>query len=431
MKTFRASVLLLTLSLSMEFRLKAGNVVTDWNAIASATIVKNGGKASTPSGVWFAYTSIAVYDAVNAITGQYRTFYYQGAGSPSGSVDAAAAAAAHRILVNYFPSQQSDLDLKFATTLASIDADGGAKDAGVSVGEAAAAAVITVRNADGLEANVPYTPGTGAGAWIPTPPAFAAGLAPWLGQMRPFTMSTAADFVPDGPTPLGSEQWKRDYNLTRLYGGVNSSLRSADESEIGLFWTEHTGQQYGRAFGYLADAYGLSAPDTARMMAMFWTGYADAVIGCFNAKYKFGFWRPVTAITAGGGNSDLKPDTAWLPLGTTPNHPEYPAAHGCVTGVVSTLIAGYFGTTRVHVVVDSTAFQDGMHTHTFEDTRDLMDEVFWARIYAGFHYYHSLEDGRQLGATIAREILRDHFRQQHPGGELLNPAPRVLHSEFR
>jgi hypothetical protein len=126
----------------------------------------------------------------------------------------------------------------------------------------------------------------------------------------------------------------------------------------------------------------------------------------------------VTAIVAGGGSSDLSADAAWLPLGPTPGHPEYPAAHGCVTGVLAPLIAGYFGTTRVHVVVDSAAFMDGMHKHTFEDTRELMDEVFWARIYAGFHYYHSLEDGRQLGETVAREMLRNHFRLRYDVGEL-------------
>lgn len=332
-------------------------------------------------------------------------------------MDAAAVAAAHRVLVNYFPDQQNDLDGRFTASLSAISADPAARDAGVAVGEAAAAALIAARTGDGLEADVPYNPGSGPGSWIPTPPAFAAAATPWLGQMRPFTMSTAADFRPDGPTPLGSEPWKRDYNLTRLLGGVNSTIRSAAESEIGLFWTEHTGQQYARAFGYLADNYGLSVPDTAKLMAMLWTGFADAAIGCFEAKYTYGFWRPVTAIPAGGGNSALQGDSAWLPLGTTPNHPEYPAAHGCVTGAVSTLMAGYFGTTKAHIVVDSTAFQDGVHTHTFEDTRDFMDEVFWARIYAGFHYHHSLEDGRQLGETIAGEILRTHFRQQQSGLE--------------
>jgi hypothetical protein len=286
------------------------------------------------------------------------------------------------------------------------------------VGEAAAAAVISARNGDGLEANVPYVPGSGPGVWIPTPPAFASAATPWLGQMRPFTMSTAADFRPDGPTPLGSEPWKRDYNLTRLLGGANSMWRSPQESEIGLFWTEHPVQQYARVFGYLADNYGLSVPDTAKLMAMLWTGYADSIIGCFEAKYTYGFWRPVTAIPAGGGNSDLQADSAWLPLAATPNHPEYPAAHGCAAGAVSTLIAGYFGTTKTHIVVDSVAFQDGLHTHTFEDTRDLADEVFWARIYAGFHYHHSLEDGGQLGTTIAREILRAHFGLQHSSPDI-------------
>ena len=404
MQRFNVTLVLLAVPI-----LNAGNVVTDWNAIASNTIVKNGGKGSTPSGVWFAYTSLAVYDAVNAITGQYRPFYYQGAGAPNASIDAAAMAAAHRILVNYFPAQQNDLDAKFAATLANINANAGAKDAGVAVGESAAAAVIAARTGDGLEADVPFVPGSGPGAWAPTPPAYAPPLAPWLGQMRPFTMATAADYLPDGPTPLDSEKWKRDFTVVRVFGGAASTLRSADEREIGLFWTEHTGQQYARAFGYLADTYGLGVTDAARMMAILWTGYADAVVGCFNAKYHFGFWRPVTAIAAGGGNSSLQADVAWSPLGTTPNHPEYPAAHGCITGVVSTLIAGYFGTTKVHVVTDSTAFQDGIHTHVFDDTRDLMDEVFWARMYAGFHYYHSLEDGRQLGSTVARELLRNHF----------------------
>src|SRR6266849_5625803 len=240
MKRFLANALLSITLLSLSLRLHAGNVVTDWNNIASLTIVKNGGKASTPSGVWFAYTSIAVYDAVNAITGGFRTFYYQGTGPQDASVEAAGAAAAHRILVNYFPAQQNDLDARFAATLANRAAGQDSKDKGVAVGDAAAAALIAARTGDGLEAGVSYTPGTGDGAWIPTPPAFAAPLAPWLGQMRPFTLSTPADFQPDGPTPLQSEQWKRDYTLTRLLGGQTSNIRSAEEAEIGLFWTEHT-----------------------------------------------------------------------------------------------------------------------------------------------------------------------------------------------
>jgi hypothetical protein len=167
----------------------------------------------------------------------------------------------------------------------------------------------------------------------------------------------------------------------------------------------------------LADNYKLSVPDTARLLAMLWTGYADAITSCFDAKYAYSFWRPVTATVAGGGNSDLGADPSWLPLAATPNHPEYPAAHACAGGAVTTVLAAYFGTTKIHFVADSNAFQDGVHTHTFEDSRDLLDEVFWARIYAGFHYYHSLQDGENLGATVGRELLRNHFGPQHGGPE--------------
>jgi len=399
----------------------AANVVTDWNNIASTTIVANAGKNPAASAVWFAYSSLAVYDAVNAITGQYQPFYYRFAAPANASTGAAAVAAAHRVLVSYFPAQQAALDSQYTASLAGV-VDGGDKTAGVAVGEAAAAAMISARLGDGLEANISYTPGSGAGAWIPTPPAFAAPAVPWLGQMRPFTMKAAADFLPNGPAALNSEDWNRDYNLTRIYGGTNSTIRSAAETEIGVFYTENTGQQYARMFNALVNANGLGIADSARMMAMLWTGYADAAIGCFNAKYKFGFWRPVTAIPAGSDSSPLlgspavlSADPTWTPSGgATPAHPEYPAAHGCITGAVSTLIADFFGTTRVTVSVDSKAFTDGLHQHTFTDTRDLMDEVFWARIYAGFHFYHSLEAGRQLGQSVAGQVARNHFRQLQP-----------------
>jgi len=171
-------------------RLEAQNVVTDWNTIASTTIVTNSGKASVASGVWFAYTSIAVYDAVNAVHRIYQPFYYNGI-APAGTSDqAAAVAAAHRVLVNYFPAQQADLDAAFSRSSNAIMASAQAKAGGIATGEAAAAALIASRAGDGLEANVPYSPGTGPGIWQPTPPGFLPPLTPWLGQMRPFIMKS-------------------------------------------------------------------------------------------------------------------------------------------------------------------------------------------------------------------------------------------------
>jgi hypothetical protein len=159
--------------------------------------------------------------------------------------------------------------------------------------------------------------------------------------MVPFTMSGPAQFFPDeGPDALDSQEWIDDYNQVMTLGAINSTVRTPQQTEIGLFWTEHTGQQYARAFRNLATQRGLETSDTARLMAMLWAGYADAGIGCWNAKFTFSFWRPVTAIQAGGGNPALKADPNWLPLAKTPSHPEYPAAHGCVTGAVSAILAG-------------------------------------------------------------------------------------------
>jgi len=388
---------------------QAQNVVTDWNKIASTTIVAKGSKASSTASVWFAYTSIAVYDAVNSVQREFEPFYYKAQAPGNASAEAAAVAAAHRVLVNYFPAQQAALDAQFSESLSKITAPTQPKAAGVAVGEAAAAALIAARVGDGLEANVPYTPGSGPGVWQPTPPKFAPALTPWLGQMRPFTMKSAGQFLPGGPTPLDSDEWTDDYQEVRVLGEASSTIRTPEQSEIGLFWTEHTAQQYARAFGYLVQNYSLNLMDSSRLMAILWTGFADSAIGCWNAKFTYSFWRPVTAIRAGGGNPDLAADPAWTPLGTTPSHPEYPAAHGCVTGAVSTLIKDYFGTHNVHVVVDSLAFSDGLHTHTFDDTRDLFDEVFLARIYAGFHYRHSLEDGHALARKVSRQLLQRHF----------------------
>src|SRR5215471_12297080 len=307
MKCFRTLVCLAAALLPIG-ALHAQNVVTDWNAIASTTIVTNGGKASVASGVWFAYTSIAVYDAVNAVHRMYQPFYYNGTAPAGASDQAAAVSAAHRVLVNYFPAQQADLDAAFTKSLNSIIASAQAKADGTATGEAAAATLIGARAADGLEANVPYTPGNGPGVWQPTPPAFVAALTPWLGQMRPFTLKSAAQFLPDGPTPLTNERWVAEYNETRLFGDTNSTIRTSAQGEIGLFWAVHTGQQYSRSFGYLAQNYKLDVMNSARLLAILWTGYADTGIACWNAKFTYNFWRPVTAICAGGGNSELMAD---------------------------------------------------------------------------------------------------------------------------
>ena len=409
--TILGKVLPLAFALLMAVPMNAQNVVTQWNAIASTTIVTNAKEVSVASGVWFAYVHLAAFDAVNAIDHRFQPYLFT-ANPPAGAnQDAAAVAAAHRILVAYFPAQQPALDAQFAASVAAISDTPANISAGLAVGEASAQALITARANDGLLANVPYTPPAGPGFWQPTPPAFGPPLTPWLSQMAPFTMSGAAQFFPDeGPDALDSQQWIDDYNQTKTLGALNSTVRTPQQTEIGLFWTEHTGQQYARAFRNLTTQQGLNTSDAARLMAMLWAGYADAGIGCWNAKFTFSFWRPVTAIQAGGGNPALTADPNWLPLAKTPSHPEYPAAHGCLTGAVSTILAKYFGTPNLAFSVDSLVTNT---THNFTSTSDLVHEVEAARIYAGFHYHHSVIQGKVLGLKVGNQLVKQYFRPVH------------------
>jgi PAP2 superfamily len=420
---FTRALLLIGILAILSTVVMAQNPVVDWNRIASTTIITNGATAanvtktapgaitSGGSGLYFALVHLAVYNAVNAIHPRYQPYVYSLHAPRDASQDAAAIAAAHRILVNYFPEQQAALDAQYAQSLSSVP-DGQSRTDGVQVGESSALTLIALRANDGRGANVAYaypnvpTPGV----WIPTPPGFLAPQIPWVSRMTPFTMTSASQFLPtDGPPDLGSRAWARDFNETKILGEANSTVRTPQQTDIGLFWTENTGQQYARSFRDLASQLNLSVPQSARLFAMLFTAYSDAFIGCMNAKYTFSFWRPVTAVQNADidGNPDTIQNPTWLPLGVTPNHPEFPAAHGCITGAVATILNRFADDAPLNLRVSSVVTNT---THQFRTTRDLEDEVFMARIYAGFHYRHSLEQGFLLGHRVANRILQQQFR---------------------
>jgi hypothetical protein len=404
--------------LSFTFRpAVAQNPAINWNQIA-ITAALNANQTLSPgsnlagtAAIYLAYTHLAMFNAVNAIDYRFQPYGPEVAALPGASPDAAATAAAYYTLVHYLPDQSAYLAAQYAASLMAIP-DGSAKADGIQTGQSAAMMIISLRSADGLGANVSYsypsipTPGV----WMPTPPGFLPPQAPWAGQMIPFTMRSASQFLPDEPPPdLSSSQWADDYNQVKLLGAVNSPVRTPQQTEIGLFWTENTTRQYARAFRALAIAHDLNLSDTARLFAVLWTSFADSIIGCLNAKYHFGFWRPVTAIQNGGidENSATIPDPAWTPLAITPNHPEYPAAHGCVTGSVANALKGFFATPHVTLVVSSTVTNT---THTFLSVHDLEKEVEEARIYSGIHYHHSLVQGFVLGRRVADHVAQQFFR---------------------
>lgn len=409
------SVAALVTVLVMATSLEAQNAVTDWDAIALNTIVAVSKKNPQAASVYFAYVSAAMYDAVNSIDGSHTPLFTKSAVPNSTSKDAAAASAAHDVLTHYFPLQASTLDTALAASLGSIP-DGPDKDQGIELGRSVAAELITRRASDGVEANITYVPGHGPGIWEPTPPAFPPPVAPWMAQMKPFTFDDASLFLSTitPPPALSSPWWAFNFNLTKLYGAKNSSTRGPEQTEIGLFWTDHPLVTYSSSFRKLAIDYHLNTGETARLFAMLYVASADSLIGCMNAKYHYAFWRPITAIQAGDtdGNNLTVADPAWQPLATTPGHPEYPAAHGCYTETIADILAAFFRNQTISYTVHSNVTGTD---HTFTDFRDLVREVDAARIYGGMHYLHSVWQGNALGHAVADHVLRNYFLPVKPG----------------
>jgi hypothetical protein len=186
-------------------------------------------------------------------------------------------------------------------------------------------------------------------------------------------------------------------------------VRTADQTQKALFWTANPVATFFTAFGQLATERNLSLSDSARLLAMLSVAFTDSGIGCFNAKYHYSFWRPVTAIPNGDidGNPETVADPGWLPLVPTPPHPEFPAAHGCATGAIATTLHNFFGTSQVKFSVFSSVTQT---TRTYTTVNELEADAFWARIYAGFHYRHSLKEGFKLGHRVGEQLSRDYFQ---------------------
>ena len=388
--------------------------VRQWNEIATDAIVVTGANSPAASGVLMAIVQLAVYNAVVAIVGGYEP-YGEGVWAPSGaSIDAAVAQSAHDVLVNLLPAQASALDARLAAALATIP-EAAAKGKGIFVGRHAAAAILTDRIGDGRFANVPYSFGLpGPGVYQSTPPAFSPSpLVPWVAEVRPFTMTSPSQFRPGPPPPLDSRRWARAYQLTQAYGDANSTIRTSDQSEIAIFWTEHAVRQWNRNIRNEAARVDLGAMAAARLLAVTNTAMADAWIGCWDGKYHYSFWRPVTAIRQGetDGRTDTIGDPNWLPFQTTPNHPEYPGAHACVSTAASYALRRFFHRNETMFAMD--AIVGGVtYVHTFTRYTDAGAEASAARIYGGMHYEFSNEAGAHLGRQVVRQMFdRGFFRR--------------------
>ena len=384
--------------------------VADWDAVGTQAFTA---AALTPAEghTLFAYVAIAVYDSVMAIEGGYEPFAVELEAPEGASPQAAVAAAARAILVHYLPAQAAGIvEPAYTASLLTI-ADGQAKTDGVATGAEVAAQLIALRADDGFrDPTVTYTPPSTPipGVWIPTGP---VPIGPYLGQMQPFSLHSADQFRPAGPPDLRSRRWARDYNEVKEIGGSTSTTRTAEQTLAARFWGEAPVQQARGSFRKFVRDHELDIVDASRFMAMISVTYADALIACFDGKYHYTFWRPVTAIRAGDsdGNDQTIGDPTWSPiLPGTPNHPEYPSAHSCITPAGGRVVARFL---RTHFIDFTVPSLTGLGDRTFATVRDLEYEVGNARIWGGIHFRTAVDDGVAIGRRVVDHVLAHHFRR--------------------
>jgi hypothetical protein len=422
--------------------LPPGNTVAQWNKLAEDTVVGSGAFQSEGF-IYMAYASTAVYNAVVAIEGGYEPVDSTITAPAGASVDCAVVEAAYRTLHYYFssfPVLVANLDASYAEALSPSNLDGCTADggAGSDVGLAAADEVIYNRstgpNPDGrmtpigVSTAFPTLP-PGPGVWRLTPP-FAPPQVPWVGSVRRFLLRSVDQFLPDRPPSLQSCEWAEAFNEIKAYGGATSGVRTDEQTAIARFWSANVIRQFNRLGRDVAAARGLGPLETARLAAMVNLVGADALGSALYAKYHYLFWRPVTAIdpTAikpGGdgfgpvpGYDDGKPatveQTGWRPLLTTPNHPEYPAAHGVITSAMAEVFRTFLGTNQIDLDLhgfDATGPGGNLDAvRHFDRPNELRHEIIDARLWAGLHYRFSGVAGVVLGRKVAKYDLRHGFR---------------------
>jgi hypothetical protein len=407
------------------------NAIAAWDQIAENTIVGSGA-FQNESWVYMAYTTAAMYDATVAIKGQYRPYTGHIHAGRGASTNAAIATAAYLTLHYYFPAQATTLDALYAEALAAIP-NGRRKTNGIGVGTEAANQIIALRTGDGRQTPIGSTASfptktPGAGLWRLTPPAYAAAQTPWVANVKTFVVPSAARYLPKPPPSLGSDTWVHDFNEIKAVGSATSTERTAAQSAVALFWTANTVRAYNRLAREIAAAKHLGIVRTARLMAMLNVVLADTQISVMYAKYHYLFWRPVSAIdpssvSADGygpvpgfddGNAATVEQAGWRPLVVTPNHPEYPAAHGTVTSGLAEVLTRFLGTSRINITVHG--FDAAGAPGNFDAARhftwasDLRREIINARLWGGLHYHFSGVAGVTEGRSVARYDLSHAFQ---------------------
>jgi hypothetical protein len=390
-------------------------VVTAWNTIAVRTIAGPAplgvGKANAEAFLWYAFVHAAVYNAVVGITADYELYKWNERAPSGASPQAAAAAAAHRVLKTYFGGTSTiaaRLDADLATSLGQIP-DGAPKEQGIQYGQRAADRLISLRVGDGRSASVVFNPPqpTAPGVWRPTPPGNGAFLAPWLGQVNPLVLDSLTQFAPGPPPAIASDLYVREFNEVRDYGVKLGSLRSAAQTETALFFFDIAITPIQAALRDLVTRRHLGISDTARVFAAVDLSLADAVGTVWNAKLRYGWWRPITAIREADtdGNPATSAVAGWEPLIATPPYPDWPSGLTSVIGALSTSLSRLNADGRVDLNISSAAA--GVTRH-YDVAALIQGDAVNARVWSGIHFRTADEVSAAIGTKVANWTL-DHY----------------------
>ncbi|HEU4342297.1 MAG TPA: vanadium-dependent haloperoxidase [Candidatus Binatia bacterium] len=403
MMAIRYMVLVVTLLVGLNPSATA-DVITDWNerAVAAGYTARISPGASARN---IAMVHVAMFEAVNSIEPRYSPYRARLPVEPGASLDAAAAAAAHYLLARMYPDQAKEMEKAFQTSLGAV-ADGPPKMEGIQLGEQAAIAILAERSTDGADAPNTYRPFTIPGRYVPTS---LPVMSSW-GAVRPFALKTSSQFRPVAPYALTSMQWAKDYNEVKRMGAKVSSGRTAEQTEIARFWALVGPATYNPIARQLSAANKLGVLENARLFALFSMAASDAGTAIFEAKYKYNFWRPVTAIRNGDldGNKSTERDSSWEPFIETPMHPEYPCAHCTFQSTAAGVLEAFFGDQVPTFRLTSTT-APGV-TRTFSKLSDYVAEVVNARVYDGVHYRRSGDAGVAMGRKIGQYTVENYLK---------------------
>jgi hypothetical protein len=371
---------------------RGASPVLEWSQVATRAIVASRPPASAE--VLLGIVHIAIADTVAGL-GHGRPYVAAVRPDRRASAASAVATATYDVLKARVPT--ASLETTYADYLAGVP-DGNAKSRGIALGRAVAAAVLTWRAGDGLDNPVAYEQRKpGPGVWEPTAVTPPVDLV--LTQVKPLTLRSRAQFRADGPDALTSKRYARDVAEVAALGRKDSATRTAVQTETAMFWSEHAAQQWSRTLVRLATDRQLTLSEAARMLALVHVTTGDALIACWEAKYRYRFWRPVHAIQRADtdGNPRTTADPTWQPL-LGANHPDYPSGHACFTAAATRALQAFFHTDRLKLMIDS---QVTGTARSYNRLSTVRAEVREARILSGLHFRHAMLDGEQLGTEVA------------------------------